>query len=67
MHLILVSNRLATAKTFNVSLRLVLGVAVALVCLVVAASFALWRLSVPSKVVETVTVALTPGVSVVRK
>ena len=66
MHLILVSNRLATAKTFNVSLRLVLGVAVALVCLVIAASFALWRVSMPSKVVETVTVALTPGVSVVK-
>ena len=66
MHLILVSNRLATAKTFNVSLRLVLGVAVALVCLVIAASFALWRLSMSSKVVETVTVALTPGVSVVK-
>ena len=66
MHLILVSNRLATAKSFNVSLRLVLGIAVALVCLVIAASFALWRLSVPSKVVETVTVALTPGTSVVK-
>ena len=66
MHLILVSNRLATAKTFNVPLRLILGAVAALACLVVAFSFVLWRLSVPAKVVETVTVAITPGASVVK-
>ena len=66
MHLILVSNRLATAKTFNVSLRLVLGAVAALVCLVVAVSFVLWRFSVPAKMAETVTVAITPGATVVK-
>ena len=66
MHLILVSNRLATAKTFNVPLRLILGAVAALACLVVDFSFVLWRLSVPAKVVETVTVAITPGASVVK-
>ncbi len=66
MHIILVSNRLATARTFNVSSRRLLAVAIALVCVVLALSFILWRLSVPAKVVETVTVAITPGTSAAK-
>ena len=43
MHIILVSNRLATAKTFSVSLRLALAVGIALLCVALAASFVLFR------------------------
>ena len=43
MHIILVSNRLATAKTFSVSSRLALAAALALLCIAVIASFLLFR------------------------
>ncbi len=66
MHIILVSNRLATARTFNVSSRRVAVAAIALVCVVVAIAFALWYLSVPAKVAETVTVAIPSGASVAK-
>ena len=66
MHIILVSNRLATARTFNVSSRRVVVAAIALVCVVVAIAFALWYLSVPVKVAETVTVAIPSGASVAK-
>ena len=66
MHIILVSNRLATARTFNVSSRRVFAAAIALVFVVLALSVILWRLSVPAKVVETVAVAITPNVTVVK-
>lgn len=48
MHIILVSNRLATAKTFSVPLRVALAVVVALAGLVLAAAFLLTRPSSPS-------------------
>ena len=66
MHIILVSNRLATARTFNVSSRRVFAAAIALAFVVLALSIILWRLSVPAKVVETVAVAITPNVTVVK-
>jgi murein DD-endopeptidase MepM/ murein hydrolase activator NlpD len=43
VHIILVSNRLATAKTFSVSLRVALAAAIALLCVVLATSFLLLR------------------------
>ena len=56
MHIILVSNRLATAKTFSVSSRVVLAVAVVLLCLVLAALFLIVRSHVQTSVPEVLSV-----------
>ena len=56
MHIILVSNRLATAKTFSVSSRLVIGAIVGFVCALLALAFFLLRETAPVRAVESVVV-----------
>lgn len=62
MHIILVSNRLATAKTFSVSVRLALAGVIVLACLVVALTFAFMRSSAQPGMPEAVAVVGTQAV-----
>ncbi|MFT3849215.1 MAG: M23 family metallopeptidase [Propionivibrio sp.] len=67
MHIILVSNRLATAKTFSISSRLVFAAAIVFLCLVVVAvSFALWRVSASHGVSVAAVVGGAPAAPVVK-
>ena len=63
MHIILVSNRLATAKTVRVSSRLALAALIALVCLVIAATFVLVRSPAPISTPTTVVAVGTQAAS----
>lgn len=61
MHIILVSNRLATAKTFSVSLRWAFAAAVVLLGIVIVASILLYRSSAQTSAPEVIVVGTVPS------